>query len=238
MLRMGFSQQWIDLVMACVTSVNFMVLINGQPGESFSPSRGLRQGDPLSPYLFILVCEVLSRNVKLAAAHNHLDKLYLSKSCPGISHLFFADDSLFFSTANTRNANRLHSIIHNYCLASGQSLNIDKSALCFSISTTDAMRTDIAGIFNVPIIDNPGTYLGIPSTWGKTRSQALSYIKDRVRGKIDGWKSNILSQAGREVLIKSIAPAVPRYPMHIFLIPKKLCNSINSDLANFLVGLQ
>ena len=94
--RMGFHCDWIKLVMACVTTVNFKILINGKPGTVLSPSRGLRQGDPLSPYLFIIVCEVLSRNIKKEIQSGNLSGIKLSHNCPGISHLLFADDSLFF----------------------------------------------------------------------------------------------------------------------------------------------
>ena len=136
----------------------------------------------------------------------------------------------------TCTARQLSAVIESYCAASGQSLNLEKSAVCFSKSTPHADKVEIANIFRIPISENPGTYLGIPSTWGKNRTQALAYIKERIRGKTDGWKANILSQAGREVLIKSIALAVPAYPMQIFLLPAKLCKAINSDLANFWWG--
>ena len=71
---------------------------------------------------------------------------------------------------------------------------------------------------------------------GKKKSQSLAYVRERVRGKIDGWKTNFLSQAGREILVKAVATAVPAYPMHIFLMPVTLCKKINSDIANFWWG--
>ena len=118
LVRMGFNQHWIHMVMGCVSFVSCTVLVNGTPGKSLRPTRGLRQGDPLSPYFFILVCELLSRNIKRAIAEDKLIGLRLSHSCPGISHLVFADDSLFFSTSNLRNAHALKSIISSYCVAS------------------------------------------------------------------------------------------------------------------------
>ena len=131
MARMGVHEMWIRMVMNCVTTVSFTVLVNGKPGSSFKPYRGLRQGDPLSPYLFLLVCDVLSRNVRAAVTSGKLDNIRISKRCPGISHLFFADDSLFFSKATSTNCSELLRIIDEYCHASGQSLNTEKSAICF-----------------------------------------------------------------------------------------------------------
>ena len=173
MARMGFHDMWIRMVMNCVTTVSFTVLVNGKPGSSFKPSRGLRQGDPLSPYLFLLVCDVLSRNVRAAVTSGKLENIRISKRCPGISHLFFADDSLFFSKATSTNCFELLRIIDEYCHASGQSLNTEKSATCFSTSTPVTTKATIAGIFRIPITDNPGTYLGIPSSWGKKKNHNL-----------------------------------------------------------------
>ena len=236
MTRMGFSVGWIRMVMKCVTTVSFSVLVNGKPSSFFKPSRGLRQGDPLSPYLFILVCDVLSRNIKGAILEERLETIQLSRNCPGISHLFFADDSLFFTKADSGNALCLMEIINSYCLASGQSLNLEKSSICFSKSTNLDTATTIAALFGKKISKSPGTYLGIPSTWGKTRTQALAYVRDRIKNKIDGWKGNFLSLARREVLIKAIATAVPTYPMHLFLFPKSICNAMSADIANFWWG--
>ena len=236
LIRMGLSPGWIRMVMQCVTTVSFSVLINGKPSPIFTPTRGLRQGDPLSPYLFILVCDVLSRNIKGAVMENRLLSLHLSRTCPGISHLFFADDSLFFSIADTENALCLMDIITSYCTASRQSLNLEISSICFSKSTSDDTATTIAALFGIQVSQSPGTYVGISSTWGKTRTQALAYVQYRISNKIDGWKGNFLSQAGREVLIKAVATAVPTYPMHLFLFPKSICKGISFDIANFWWG--
>jgi hypothetical protein len=102
MRRMGFDQKWRALIMQCITSVSFSILINGQPTESFKPSRGIRQGDPLSPYLFIICAEVLSSLLSQAANSGWLTGVPSSPRGPRLNHLFFADDSLLFCRATTR----------------------------------------------------------------------------------------------------------------------------------------
>ncbi|KAL6126193.1 hypothetical protein ACLB2K_074244 [Fragaria x ananassa] len=103
MLHFGFDEKWVMTVMRIVSSISFSIQMNGKEGQSFRPTRGLRQGDPLSPYLFLLVGEVLSKNVMMAVENNSLKCLKLSANCPGLSYLLFADDSLFFFKATTHN---------------------------------------------------------------------------------------------------------------------------------------
>ena len=92
----GFAPIWINWIMTCVTTVKFSMHFNGQLLESFHPSRGLRQGDPLSPYLFLFVAEALSLLINDAAARGIIQEFPLNKHAPRISHLLFADDSLLF----------------------------------------------------------------------------------------------------------------------------------------------
>ena len=100
MYRMGFNDQWVSLIMRCVSSVSFAVMLNGKVGSQFCPSRGLRQGDPLSPYLFLLVSEALSNMISYNSSLDQLQGIYLHNRCPMLTHLFFADDSIFFLAAN------------------------------------------------------------------------------------------------------------------------------------------
>lgn len=85
-------------------------------------------------------------------------------------------------------------------------------------------------------MDHPGSYLGLPTIWGKSKKEALSYIEDRVNRKSDGWKLKSLSPAGKEILLKSVASAVPAFPMSCFKFPASICNEINFSLGNFWWG--
>ncbi|KAL6203064.1 hypothetical protein ACLB2K_026768 [Fragaria x ananassa] len=98
------------------------------------------------------------------------------------------------------------------------------------------LKESITSTLNIPISDKPGIYLGLPTHWGNSKKSALAYICERIKQKLEGWKANVLSQAGREVLIKAVAMAVPAYPMSIFLLPVTLCKALNSDISYFWWG--
>lgn len=87
--KMGFDSSWIQMVMSCITTVDFFVIINGQTGNSFKPSRGLRQGDPISPYVFIIICDVLSAMINCAVGRGILQGIKFHNDGPTLSHLFF-----------------------------------------------------------------------------------------------------------------------------------------------------
>ncbi|XP_050365642.1 uncharacterized mitochondrial protein AtMg00310-like [Argentina anserina] len=98
----------------------------------------------------------------------------------------------------------------------------------------------MAGLFSELLgfrgVNDPGFYLGMPTLWGRSKKEALGYIVDRVKRKLEGWKQNTLSLGGKEVLLKSEAVAIPAYPMSCFLFPKAVCDSINSGMSKFWWG--
>ena len=136
MEKLGFHEQWIDMVMACVSSVRYKIRFNSQETDMFVPSRGIRQGDPLSPYLFLICAEGLSSMLQFEEEVGSLDGVRVCRNAPSVSHLLFADDSLILMTADMLNAASLQRALDDYCTNSGQLVSRSKSSIFFSLNTT------------------------------------------------------------------------------------------------------
>ena len=123
MEKLGFDRRCISLISSCIRSVSFSVLVNGEPHGNFTPNRGLRQGDPLSPYLFLLCAEGLQSLIQQAENAGSIKGVSLCSAGPKFSHLFFTDDSLLFCRANTQECATILEVLQQYEEASGQQIN-------------------------------------------------------------------------------------------------------------------
>jgi exonuclease III len=186
MRRLGFSIEWIRLIMMCISSVSYSVLINGKQYGHFGATRGIRQGDSLSPYLFLLCAEGLSSLLRIAHVERNIKGVQASRGGPVLTHLFFADDSLLFCQASLANGEALINILQLYEEASGQQLNRAKTSLFFTKNTPSAMRELIKDLFQVPEIKCHDKYLRLPSFVGRSKKEAFGGLKDRVWRRIFG----------------------------------------------------
>ncbi|XP_057425675.1 uncharacterized protein LOC130719041 [Lotus japonicus] len=234
--HMGFPLQWVELIMTCVTTVNFSIMVNGNPQPTIAPHRGLRQGDPLSPYLFILCGEAFSALIQRAMSESALHGIKIARSAPVISHLLFADDSVLFSRASLEEAQCIKNILATYERASGQVINLDKSMLSVSRNVPENCYYELQQLLGVKAVESYDKYLGLPTIIGKSKNQIFRFVKERVWKKLKGWKERTLSRVGREVLIKAVAQAIPSYVMSCFILPNGLCNEIEGMISRFYWG--
>ena len=236
MEKMGFDNRWISLIQSCIQTVSFSILVNGEPRGNFTPKRGLRQGDPLSPYLFLLCAEGLHSLLHQAESSGAIKGVSLCSAAPKISHLLFADDSLLFCRATSQECTYILDILKQYEEVSGQQINRGKTQLFFSRNTETVMQEEIKNLLGVATTTNYEKYLGLPSFVGRGKKQSFGYIRERIWHKMQGWKERLLSQGGREVLIKAVLQAMPTYTMACFKLPKSLCKDIESLIRKFWWG--
>ena len=152
----------IKLIMSCVSSSLIAVLLNGGKLEPFHPSRGIRQGDPLSSYLFIMCMEVLGFLISQRCEENLWDLVRVSRGGQAFSHLFFADDLVLFAKADLRNCNSVRETLDSFCELSGQKVSLEKSKVYFSPNTSPESREEMCGVLGIHSTPNLGKYLGFP----------------------------------------------------------------------------
>ncbi|XP_062093901.1 uncharacterized protein LOC133799929 [Humulus lupulus] len=231
--KMGLHARWVDLIMRCVSGVRYTITTEGKEIGPIIPSRGLRQGDPLSPYLFLICAEGLSTLLSDFERQGKIRGCKVARATPSISHMFFADDIYLYCRATAEEAYHVVDALSIFQRASGQQVNLNKSSVFFSSNAGEACRREMCSILNMQEADEHSMYLGLPNILGRRKNAILGFLKERMRSKIQSWENKFLSKPGKETLIKSIAQALPSYAMGVFLIPKGMCEDMEKLMCKF-----
>ena len=191
--------------MLCVSTVTYTVsVMTSLCNPSNQLKRGLRQGDPLSLYLFIFCADGLSNLISQAVDRGDVHECRICRGAPIVSHLLFVDDSFLFFRVNPGEARSMQSIMSQYERESGQAINCKKSGIMFNRNINQGIQDQIATILGVTNPLNTGRYLGLSSLVGRSKRQIFGFLHDRLRKRFQGWQGKLLSQAGKEVLIKAL----------------------------------
>lgn len=233
MIRMGFALPWVSLLMRCVTSVSYSIRINQNLFGELHPHRGLRQGDPLSPFLFAISAQGFSAIINRAATTNLFRGVKIAHNCPTVSHLFFADASLIFFRATRHDCLMVKRCINLYEVASGQVVNFEKSAITFCPSSAPDIMNYIQHVLIIPVVSGHELYLWLATFSLRRERVQFSFLQDCLFKRINSWTSKFFSSGGKEVLIKSVLQAIPTYAMSCFKIPFSICKDIEQLCAKF-----
>jgi hypothetical protein len=167
MLKLGFHQNWVHVVMDLVSTVTYHVKVNGELTDEIIPKRGLRQGDPLSPYLFLICAEVFSCLLNAAEDRGDIKGVHVCPEAPSINHLLFADDSLLLFKIKSQSTSDLQYILSLYEDCSGQMINKEKCSIMFGSNTREETRTAVMQSLDIWSEARNEKYLGLPIYMGK-----------------------------------------------------------------------
>ena len=233
LIAFRFPQNLIKLIMSCITSSKVSILFNGSALDPFAPSRGIRQGDPLSPYLFILCMEYLGHLIEKKCVEGVWKPLKASRNNIGISHLLFADDIIMFAKVDKETC-EVSEVLCNFCKEFGQKISLEKSRIYFSPNVDLEVRDEVCERLYIQATTNIGKYLGIPIKHRGAPRNQLNFIVEKVMGKLAGWKTQFLSFAGRAVLVKSVMAVIPNHVMQGRALPVHLCDKLDKINRDFL----
>ncbi|KAL0402832.1 UNVERIFIED_CONTAM: LINE-1 retrotransposable element O protein [Sesamum radiatum] len=231
--ELGLNETFVNWISQCISSASFSLLINGAPFDFFRPSRGIRQGDPLSPYLFIIYAEFMSRLLLKEESLGNIKGIKVCRNAPAISHLFYADDLTIFCRADERDAEAVQRCLNFFEEWSSQVTNSRKSMIHFSENVPNRQKRIIQDILRMPECNHRVKHLGLPFCKPKSRTEAFHELLEKMSNKLSLWKSKNLSRAGKMVLIKNVAQSIPVYHMSTFLLPKSICNKMDSIVRRF-----
>ncbi|XP_028102574.1 uncharacterized protein LOC114301812 [Camellia sinensis] len=231
----GFGSKWIKWMQECVSSAKISIVVNGSPTSEFSPQRGLRQGDPLSPFQFNIVAEGLNILMTRARLMGLIKGAVVGSNDLSITHLQFADDTIIFCEAEREEVLTVKRILRCFEIVSGLKINYYKSVVC-GIGLSDELSKEYVSMLNCFHQSLPLNYLGMPLGDNPRRRRTWKPIIDKVNQKLASWKRRFLSFASRMTMIKSVLSSLPTYYLSLFKMPEGVAKEIDKIQSRFLWG--
>ncbi|XP_019229886.1 PREDICTED: uncharacterized protein LOC109210864 [Nicotiana attenuata] len=232
MIEMGFPERFVNWIMECVTTVNYTNMVNGETTPPFDVAKGLRQGDPISPFLFAIVMEYLSRNlnklkeVKGFKFHPRCAKL-------GITHLNYADDLLIFSRGDLNLVSHIQECFNHFSQVSSLQANLKKSSMYFG-GVQQSTRVEIIQKLGYTIGELPFKYLGIPLATKKLSLIQWYPLIEKIVARISSWTAKKLSYAGIVQLVQTVLFGIRSYWSQLFNLPVKVMKMIEAYCRSYI----
>ncbi|KAJ9558233.1 hypothetical protein OSB04_012847 [Centaurea solstitialis] len=215
---MGFGIKWRKWIRSCLNTSKISILVNGSPTDECPMERGIRQGDPLAPFLFLVVAEGLNVMVEEALEKGLFKGVKVGSNEVVLSHLQYADDVIFFGEWGAENIVNLVKLLKCFHAVSGLKVNIDKCSI-FGVGVPEVEVVDWAKVIGCSSGLLPFTYLGLPVGVSMKRISHWEKVITKVKNKLSGWKTKWISFGGRLTLVKSVLSSIPLYFFSLFHAP-------------------
>ena len=234
MRKMGLGEKWAGWISWCISSASFSVLVNGTPSGFFQSTRGLRQGDPLSPLLFVIGMEALSCLINRAMSGGFLSGCRVrGRGGNGVqvTHLLFADDTMVFCEASLEQMVFLSWILMWFEAISGLKINLDKSEI-FPVGRVENVE-DLTFELGWAL---PSSYLRLPLGVAHKLVVVWDGVEERFRKRLAMWKRQFISKGGRITLIRSTLSSMPIYLMSLVRLPRVVRLRLEKIQRDFIWG--
>ncbi|GJX28013.1 putative RNA-directed DNA polymerase, eukaryota, reverse transcriptase zinc-binding domain protein [Tanacetum coccineum] len=235
MVKLGFGTKWRKWIFGCLRNARTSVLVNGSPTREFEIYKGLRQGDPLSPFLFILAMEGLHVLTCKAESVGLFKGVSFGHHNMRISHLIYADEVIFLGEWLSVNAHNLLCMLRCFYLISGLKINVNKCNV-LGVGVSNEEVSNLAKIIGCEAAKFPMKYLGVPVGGNMARCSNWNAIIHKFSSKLSLWKTRLLSVGGRLSLIKSVLGSLPTYYMSIYMMPATVQKKLEAMRNKFFIG--
>ncbi|XP_070026560.1 uncharacterized protein [Nicotiana sylvestris] len=231
--KMGFPEAFIGLIFDLIGNNWYSVLINGQPNGFFKSLMGVKQGDPLSPTLFILAAEALFRDLNSLHTNLYFCGFGMPKWSPKINHLSYADDIIIFCLSDETSLRLVMEVLQAYESSSSQQVNKIKSATYMHYLTDNEVINKVERITGIRRQGFPMTCLGCPIFYTRRRGDYYQGLITKVMDKLQSWKGKLLSVGGRAVLIANVLQSILIHMLSAVNPPNYVIKKLHSIFAKF-----
>uniref|UniRef100_M1BM57 Reverse transcriptase n=1 Tax=Solanum tuberosum TaxID=4113 RepID=M1BM57_SOLTU len=211
----------------------YSILVNGKSYGFFKSSRGLKQGDPLSPTLFIIAAEVLARGLNNLNDDVDFKGYGMPKWSPPINHLSYADDTILFCSGEIKSIRKMMGVLRRYENISGQMVNLNKSFFYLHDDTPLIVGMRLRRIAGIKQGSFPFIYLGCPVFYGRKRVSYFEELVKKVHSRLMMWQNKWLSYGGKYILIANVLQSMPIYLLSAMNPPKKVIEKLHKLFAGY-----
>ncbi|XP_058726407.1 uncharacterized protein LOC131597748 [Vicia villosa] len=232
--RMSFGRRWMGWMEMLVFNSSMSVLVNGSPTKEFGVFKGLRQGDPLSSFLYVLVAEGLSGLVRKSKEIGEFGSFCIKSSC-WVDILQFTDDTLLVGEGTWKHVKAIKGVLRAFEIASGLGINYHKSKL-IGINTRSSFLEAATLFLSCKVEESNFYVLGIPIGFDPRKELTWKPLVVKLKKHLGSWKNRFLNLGGRITLLKSILTSLTIFTMSFYKMPLKIVKEVNKIQNNFLRG--